>query len=291
MTSTSHCFEKFDLNPERCTFVKKCPEGTRRNKNFRCVKAISNTNAVKKIVEKRKSGVEKRLRDRTEILRSRTDKFFNNGNMTENSNSNIKDALMRLRKQTKDKDMTDLTEDVTGMIDRINEFRKSKRSTKTRTPRKKRVVINTGLNQFNSFEEDLRSLSPKSASKSPSKSPQASPEALPEAVEVDLNAVNSPAVNSQAVNSPDSPREMTEDEKVKAYRNIANRMMATLNFGKLNKMTKRTRKPKATLQSRKNASNKPTRRKKIGTSLNGPRPRRKKTSKNSKASPSGSVEL
>ena len=279
MTSTSHCFEKFDLNPERCTFVKKCPEGTRRNKNFRCVKAISNTNAVKKIVEKRKSGVEKRLRDRTEILRSRTDKFFNNGNMTENSNSNIKDALMRLRKQTKDKDMTDLTEDVTGMIDRINEFRKSKRSTKTRTPRKKRVVINTGLNQFNSFEEDLRSLSPKSASKSPSKSPQASPEA----VEVDLNAVN-----SQAVNSPDSPREMTEDEKVKAYRNIANRMMATLNFGKLNKMTKRTRKPKATLQSRKNASNKPIRRKKIGTSLNGPRPRRKKTSK---ASPSGSVEL
>ena len=282
MTSTSHCFEKFDLNPERCTFVKKCPEGTRRNKNFRCVKAISNTNVVKKIVEKRKSGVEKRLRDRTEILRSRTDKFFNNGNMTENSNSNIKDALMRLRKQTKDKDMTDLTEDVTGMIDRINEFRKSKRPTKTRTPRKKRVVINTGLNQFNSFEEDLRSLSPKSPSKSASKSP----EALPEPVELDLNAVN-----SQAVNSPDSPREMTEDEKVKAYRNIANRMMATLNFGKLNKMTKRTRKPKATLQSRKNASNKPIRRKKIGTSLNGPKPRRKKTSKNSKSSPTGSVEL
>lgn len=282
MTSTSHCFEKFDLNPERCTFVKKCPEGTRRNKNFRCVKAISNTNVVKKIVEKRKSGVEKRLRDRTEILRSRTDKFFNNGNMTENSNSNIKDALMRLRKQTKDKDMTDLTEDVTGMIDRINEFRKSKRPTKTRTPRKKRVVINTGLNQFNSFEEDLRSLSPKSPSKSASKSP----EALPEPVELDLNAVN-----SQAVNSPDSPREMTEDEKVKAYRNIANRMMATLNFGKLNKMTKRTRKPKATLQSRKNASNKPVRRKKVGTSLNGPKPRRKKTSKNSKSSPTGSVEL
>jgi hypothetical protein len=278
MTSTSHCFEKFDLNPERCTFVKKCPEGTRRNKNFRCVKAISNTNVVKKIVEKRKSGVEKRLRDRTEILRSRTDKFFNNGNMTENSNSNIKDALMRLRKQTKEKDMIDLTEDLTGMIDRIKEFRKSKRSTKTRTPRKKKVVINTGLNEFNSFEEDLRSASPKSASKSPSKSP--------EPVEVDLNAVN-----SQAVNSPDSPREMTEEQKqkiVNAYANQVSKMMATLNFGKLNKMTKRTRKPKATLQSRKNASNKPSRRKKIGTSLNGPKPRRKKSSK---ASPSGSVEL
>jgi hypothetical protein len=278
MTSTSHCFEKFDLNPERCTFVKKCPEGTRRNKNFRCVKAISNTNVVKKIVEKRKSGVEKRLRDRTEILRSRTDKFFNNGNMTENSNSNIKDALMRLRKQTKEKDMIDLTEDLTGMIDRIKEFRKSKRSTKTRTPRKKKVVINTGLNEFNSFEEDLRSASPKSASKSPSKSP--------EAVEVDLNAVN-----SQAVNSPDSPREMTEEQKqkiVNAYANQVSKMRSMLNFGKLEQMTKRTRKPKATLKSRKNASNKPSRRKKIGTSLNGPKPRRKKTSK---ASPTGSVEL
>ena len=278
MTSTSHCFEKFDLNPERCTFVKKCPEGTRRNKNFRCVKAISNTNVVKKIVEKRKSGVEKRLRDRTEILRSRTDKFFNNGNMTENSNSNIKDALMRLRKQTKEKDMIDLTEDLTGMIDRIKEFRKSKRSTKTRTPRKKKVVINTGLNEFNSFEEDLRSASPKSASKSPSKSP--------EAVEVDLNAVN-----SQAVNSPDSPREMTEEQKqkiVNAYANQVSKMRSMLNFGKLEQMTKRTRKPKATLKSRKNASNKPSRRKKIGTSLNGPKPRRKKSSK---ASPTGSVEL
>jgi hypothetical protein len=238
MTSTSHCFEKFDLNPERCTFVKKCPEGTRRNKNFRCVKAISNTNVVKKIVEKRKSGVEK----------------------------------------TKEKDMIDLTEDLTGMIDRIKEFRKSKRSTKTRTPRKKKVVINTGLNEFNSFEEDLRSASPKSASKSPSKSP--------EAVEVDLNAVN-----SQAVNSPDSPREMTEEQKqkiVNAYANQVSKMRSMLNFGKLEQMTKRTRKPKATLKSRKNASNKPSRRKKIGTSLNGPKPRRKKTSK---ASPTGSVEL
>ena len=81
---------------------------------------------------------------------------------------------------------------------------------------------------------------------------------------------------------------MTNDEKVKAYANQVSKMMATLNFGKLNKMTKRTRKPKATLQSRKNASNKPSRRKKIGTSLNGPKPRRKKSSK---ASPSGSVEL
>lgn len=276
MTSTSHCFDNHDLNPSTCTFSRKCREGMKRNRNFRCVKVVSNTNVVKKNVEKRKSGVEKRLRDRTEILRSRTDKFFNNGNTTENSNSNIKDALLRLRRQTKDKDMTDLTERVTGMINRINEFRKSKRQTKTRTPRKKRVVINTALNEFNNFEEDLRNVTPKSPSKSPSKSP--------EEVEVDLNAVNSPAVNS-----PDSPREQTEDEKVKAYANQVSKMMSMINYGKLEKMTKKTRKPRATLQSRKNSSNRPTRRKKIGTSLNGTKPR--KTSKNSKASPTGSVEL
>lgn len=161
--------------------------------------------------------------------------------------------------------MTDLTERVTGMINRINEFRKSKRQTKTRTPRKKRVVINTALNEFNNFEEDLRNVS----SKSPSKSP--------EEVEVDLN--------NDKLNSPDSPREQTEDEKVKAYANQVSKMMSMINYGKLEKMTKKTRKPKATLQSRKNSSNRPTRRKKIGTSLNGTKPR--KSSKNS----TGNVSL
>ncbi len=241
---TSHCFDNHDLNPETCKFVKKCPPGMVRNENFRCVKAKEEPEVIiKKKVEKRKGLAEKRLRERVDILRSRTDKFFNNGNNTENSNSHIKDALMRLRRQTIKKDAGDLTENVTAMIERINAHRKSKRPTKTRTPRRKPVVINTGtnLNEFNSFDEDLRS-------KSPNGSTKASP------AEVDLK-------------SPNSPREQKDDEKVKAYRNIANRMMATLNFGKLNKMTKR-RKPKATLKSRKNASLN-----KMGTSLNGPRKR------------------
>ena len=40
------CFDKFDLNPKTCTFVKKCHEGKVRNENFLCVN--KNTNTLKK---------------------------------------------------------------------------------------------------------------------------------------------------------------------------------------------------------------------------------------------------
>ena len=283
MTSTSHCFDKHDLNEENCKFYPKCPEGKERNKkNFRCV--TKKEIVVKKRVEKRKNDEKKRLTLRADNLTTMAHDFFRNGNGNGNATEKskvIRTKLINLRRLTTNKDMPELTENLTSVIDRMNEFRKSKKQTKSITPRKKRVVINTTLKQFNNFEEDLRNISRNSSSNSPSKSPDKSPDKSPsplsEVEEVNLNAVN--------LKSPDSPKEMTEEQKqkiVNAYAKKTVQMMSMLNFGKLEKMT---RKPKETLRSRKTSSNKPSRRRKVGSSLNGPstKPRasrRKKASQN-----------
>ena len=249
MTSTSHCFDNHDLNPETCTFVKKCPPGKVRNDNFRCVKVKDPAdNVVRKKVEKRKSDAEKRLRDRADILRSRTDTFFRNGNSAQNSNSKIKDALMRLRRQTIKRDVSDVTKNLTDMIDRINEFRKSKKTTKPRSSRRKKTET-VDLKEFNSFNEDLR-LS--NSSKSSKSSPEASQE------EVDLNAEE-----RTRLISPNSPSKETDENKIKEYASQISKMANMLNFSKL----KAPRRPRQTLKSRKIAESKP---RKKGTSLNGP---------------------
>lgn len=59
------CFDKFDLNPKTCTFVKKCPEGKVRNENFICVN--KNTNTLKRI-KKNKVDEEDALRKRMDHL-------------------------------------------------------------------------------------------------------------------------------------------------------------------------------------------------------------------------------
>jgi hypothetical protein len=149
------------------------------------------------------------------------------------------------------------------MIDRINEFRKSKKTTKPKTSRRKKSET-VDLKEFNSFNEDLRlSNSSKSASKASSK---ASPES---AQEVDLNAEE----RTRLV-SPNSPPSQTDENKIKEYASQISKMASMLNFSKL----KTPRKPRQTLKSRKNAGKK-------GTSLNGPttKPkasRRKKTQQN-----------
>ena len=282
MTSTSHCFEKHDLNPENCKFYTKCPDDKVRNENFRCVKKKGNVNSVIRTkVEKRKTTVKQRLTDRADNLTSMAQEIFRNGNATVNSNG-IRTKLMRLKRQAINKGIPELTENLTSVIERINEFRKSRPKTaktpKARTSRRKNP--STDLKEFNSFEEDLRlnsTPSSKSSSKSSSKgsaqgSAQGSAKGSAQGVEVDLNAEE-----RSRLNSPNSPPKQTEDEQVRAYANAVSKMASMMNFSKF----KKPRKPKQTLKSRKNAESKPRK----GTSLNGPstKPRasrRKKVSQN-----------
>jgi hypothetical protein len=249
-TALSKCLETHDLIEERCTLLKKCGPGKERI-NSRCVNIKKDpTIMLKEKVEKRKLNEETRLRKRAENLSIRLNTLVRNGNNSTNSTSKIKDALMRLRTQTRKVDINDLNENVTGMIGRIIQLIESKKTPKTRTPRRKREVGKNFLDEFNNFKEDLR--------------------------------LNSSPMEQENLNSPNSP---TEQEKLNAYARSVSKMASMINFEKVNKMTKRARKPKATLKTRMVAGvNQPKR--KMGTSLNRP-----SNSTRKKNSPSSNISL
>ena len=111
------CFDKFDLNPKTCTFVKKCPEGKVRNENFICVN--KNTNTLKKRVQKNKVDEEDALRKRLDDLIASFKRKTNTWEQIPKKNV-IREKLMRIRNQTVKRGFDDLTRNVTNLLKKVD---------------------------------------------------------------------------------------------------------------------------------------------------------------------------
>jgi hypothetical protein len=109
------CFDKFDLNPKTCTFVKKCPEGKVRDENFRCVN--KNTNTLKKRVQKNKVDEEENLRKRMNDLR---ELFKSKTNTWEELDNDLRKKVVRIRNQTVKRGFDDLTRNVTNLLKKVD---------------------------------------------------------------------------------------------------------------------------------------------------------------------------
>ena len=111
------CFDKFDLNPKTCSFVKKCPEGKVRNENFLCVN--KNTNTLKKRVQKNKvdeeENLRKRMNDLRELFKSKTNTWE-----TISKKNVIREKLMRIRNQTVKRGFDGLTRNVTNLLKKVD---------------------------------------------------------------------------------------------------------------------------------------------------------------------------
>jgi len=108
------CFDKFDLNPKTCTFVKKCPEGKVRDENFRCVN--KNTNTLKR-VQKNKIDEEENLRKRMDDLRA---SFKRKTNTWEELDNDLRKKVVRIRNQTVKRGFGDLTRNVTNLLKKVD---------------------------------------------------------------------------------------------------------------------------------------------------------------------------
>ena len=113
------CFDKFDLNPKTCTFVKKCPEGKVRNENFRCVN--KNTNTLKKRVQKNKVDEEENLRKRIDDLIASFKRKTNTWEQIPKKNV-IREKLMRIRNQTVKRGFDGLTRNVTNLLKKVDVY-------------------------------------------------------------------------------------------------------------------------------------------------------------------------
>lgn len=111
------CFDKFDLNPKTCTFVKKCPEGKVRNENFICVN--KNTNTLKKRVQKNKVDEEDSLRKRMDELIASFKRKTNTWEQIPKKNV-IREKLMRIKNQTVKRGFDDLTRNVTNLLKKVD---------------------------------------------------------------------------------------------------------------------------------------------------------------------------
>ena len=112
------CFDKFDLNPKTCTFVKKCPEGKVRNENFICVN--KNTNTLKKRVQKNKVD-EDALRKRLDDLIASFKRKTNTWEQIPKKNV-IREKLMRIRNQTVKRGFDGLTSNVTNLLKKVDVY-------------------------------------------------------------------------------------------------------------------------------------------------------------------------
>jgi len=110
------CFDKFDLNPKTCTFVKKCPEGKVRNENFLCVN--KNTNTLKRI-KKNKVDEEENLRKRMDDLIASFKRKTNTWEQIPKKNV-IREKLMRIRNQTVKRGFDGLTRNVTNLLKKVD---------------------------------------------------------------------------------------------------------------------------------------------------------------------------
>ena len=109
------CFDKFDLNPKTCTFVKKCPEGKVRNENFLCV----NKNTLKR-VQKNKVD-EDALRKRLDYLIASFKRKTNTWETISKKNV-IREKLMRIRNQTVKRGFDGLTRNVTNLLKKVDVY-------------------------------------------------------------------------------------------------------------------------------------------------------------------------
>ena len=111
------CFDKFDLNPKTCSFVKKCPEGKVRNENFLCVN--KNTNTLKR-VQKNKVD-EEALRKRLDDLIASFKRKTNTWEQIPKKNV-IREKLMRIRNQTVKRGFDGLTRNVTNLLKKVDVY-------------------------------------------------------------------------------------------------------------------------------------------------------------------------
>jgi hypothetical protein len=109
------CFDKFDLNPKTCTFVKKCPEGKVRDENFRCVN--KNTNTLKRVQKNKvdEDALRKRMNDLRELFKSKTNTWE-----TISKKNVIREKLMRIRNQTVKRGFDGLTRNVTNLLKKVD---------------------------------------------------------------------------------------------------------------------------------------------------------------------------
>lgn len=113
------CFDKFDLNPKTCSFVKKCPEGKVRNENFLCIN--KNTNTLKKRVQKNKVDEEDALRKRLDDLIASFKRKTNTWETISKKNV-IREKLMRIRNQTVKRGFDGLTRNVTNLLKKVDVY-------------------------------------------------------------------------------------------------------------------------------------------------------------------------
>ena len=107
------CFDKFDLNPKTCTFVKKCPEGKVRDENFRCVN--KNTNTLKRVQKNKvdEENLRKRMNDLRELFKSKT-------NTWEELDNDLRKKVVRIRNQTVKRGFDGLTRNVTNLLKKVD---------------------------------------------------------------------------------------------------------------------------------------------------------------------------
>jgi hypothetical protein len=146
------CFDKFDLNPKTCTFVKKCPEGKVRDENFRCVN--KNTNTLKRVQKNKvdEENLRKRMNDLRELFKSKT-------NTWEELDNDLRKKVVRIRNQTVKRGFDGLTRNVTNLLKKVdlytgktqnlnnpknlfdNSYVSSKKNSKVRPRRKTNVSL------------------------------------------------------------------------------------------------------------------------------------------------------